>query len=178
MLDAVALRGGRLPIPESSSAEDPGVVTDADVRTMLKRQGLNPINAGDCVFLYTSHGDLWHPRDWDSFDVAEKARRVAAFNAGTPGFGISACEYLAERRISLSGSDSSSIEAMLRDFTGENPQPFECHIRMQTKRGIWGMENLDLSKLIAAKVYEFLFVYAPLKIKGATGSPGNPIAIY
>jgi len=181
VLDAVALRGHRLPIPESNAAEDPGIVTDSDVRTMLRRQGLDPISAGDCVFLYTGHGDLWHPTDWDSFGAAEKARRVAAFNAGTPGFGISACEYLAERRVSLHGSDSFSIEAVLRDivdFTGENPQPFECHIRMQTKRGIWGMENLDLSKLVAEKVYEFLFVYAPLKMKSATGSPGNPVAIY
>jgi len=135
VLDAVALRGRRLPIPESNDAEDPGIVTDADVRTMLEQQGLDQINPGDCVFLYTDHGDLWHPTDWDSFDATEKARRVAAFNAGTPGFGISACEYLAERRVSLHGSDSFSIEAVLRDFTGENPQPFECHIRMQTKRG-------------------------------------------
>jgi hypothetical protein len=27
-------------------------------------------------------------------------------------------------------------------------------------------------------VSEFLFVWSPLKIKGATGSPGNPIALY
>ena len=178
VLDAVALRGGVLPVPESNSGEDPGIVNDADVRTMIERQGLGEINEGDCVFLYTGHGDLWHPTDWDSYDAGEKTRRVAEFNNGTPGFGISACEYLAERRISLHGSDSWSTEAALRNFTGENEQPFECHIRMQTQRGIWGMENLDLSKLIAEEVYEFLFVYAPLKMKGATGSPGNPVAIY
>jgi hypothetical protein len=27
-------------------------------------------------------------------------------------------------------------------------------------------------------VYEFLFVWAPLKIVGGTGSPGNPVALY
>jgi hypothetical protein len=27
-------------------------------------------------------------------------------------------------------------------------------------------------------VTEFLFVWAPLKIVGATGSPGNPVALY
>lgn len=178
VLDAVALRGGVLPVPELNSGEDPGIVTDADVRAMVERQGLGPIDEGDCVFLYTGHGDLWHPSDWDTFDAAEKTRRAAEFNGGTPGFGISACEYLAERRISLHGSDSWSTEAALRNATGENEQPFECHIRMQTQRGIWGMENLDLSTLIAEGVYEFLFVYAPLKIKGATGSPGNPVAIY
>ena len=46
------------------------------------------------------------------------------------------------------------------------------------KHGITNIENLDLSELVDNKVYEFMFVLAPLKIKGATGSPGNPIAIY
>jgi hypothetical protein len=31
---------------------------------------------------------------------------------------------------------------------------------------------------VADKAYEFLFVWSPLKMKGATGSPGNPMAIY
>jgi hypothetical protein len=29
-----------------------------------------------------------------------------------------------------------------------------------------------------SKAYEFLFVWSPLKMKGATGSPGNPVALY
>ena len=40
------------------------------------------------------------------------------------------------------------------------------------------LENLDLSQLVADKAYEFLFAWSPLKIKGGTGSPGNPIAMY
>jgi kynurenine formamidase len=56
--------------------------------------------------------------------------------------------------------------------------PFECHLKLQTKRGIWNLENMDLSQLVADKAYEFLFAWSPLKIKGATGSPGNPIALY
>ena len=36
----------------------------------------------------------------------------------------------------------------------------------------------DLSQLVADKAYEFLFVWSPLKMKGATGSPGNPMALY
>ncbi len=63
-------------------------------------------------------------------------------------------------------------------FAGEREQPFECHIALQTKRGIWNIENLDLSQLVADKAYEFLFVWSPLKAKGATGSPGNPVALY
>ena len=46
-----------------------------------------------------------------------------------------------------------------------------------TKNGVYHIENLDLTSLAEDKVYEFAFVFAPLRLKGATGSPGNPIAI-
>lgn len=173
LLDAVALRGGKqLPIP--AKAGDPGIITDKDVQEMVKRQGIAPIGEGDCVFLHTGHGDIWHPSKWDSYSAEEKQKRIAQFNAGEPGFGISACEYLASRKIALTGADSWAVEAV----PGETEQPFECHIKLQTKRGIWNLENLDLTQLVADKAYEFLFVWSPLKIKGGTGSPGNPIAIY
>jgi kynurenine formamidase len=178
LLDAVALRGGTLPIPTEMDKDDPGIVSDDDVKAMIKRQGLDPISEGDCVFLYTGHGDIWHPRDWDTFDAAEKARRRDAFNAGSPGFGLSACEYLAEQKIILTGADSWPTEAVGKNFGGEGPQPFECHMRLQTRLGIWNIENLDLTQLIEDQVYEFLFVWSPLKLKGATGSPGNPMALY
>jgi kynurenine formamidase len=124
LLDAVALRGGQLPIPKAK--QDPGIITVADIEAMIKNQGIDPIGEGDCVFLYTGHGDIWHPSKWDTFDAAE----------------------------------------------------FECHIKMMTRSGIWNIENLDLSQLVADKAYEFLFAWSPLKMKGATGSPGNPIAMY
>lgn len=178
LLDAVALRGGQLPIPKENSASDPGIVTAKDVEEMVKRQGIAPIGVGDCVFLHTGHGDIWHPKNWDTYDAAEKAKRVAAFNAGEPGFGISACEYLAERKIILTGADTWAVEAVGKGAGGETPQPFECHIKLQTKRGIWNIENMDLTQLVADRAYEFLFVWSPLKMKGATGSPGNPVALY
>jgi kynurenine formamidase len=46
-----------------------------------------------------------------------------------------------------------------------------------TKRGIYNLENLDTAELARDRVYEFMFVFCPLRLKGATGSPGNPIAI-
>ncbi len=49
---------------------------------------------------------------------------------------------------------------------------------MMARHGIWNLENLDLSRLVADKVYEFLFVWSPLKMKDATGSPANPVALY
>jgi len=35
----------------------------------------------------------------------------------------------------------------------------------------------DLAALAGDKAYEFAFIFAPLRLRGATGSPGNPIAV-
>lgn len=174
LLDATLLRGGQLPIPKGG-AGDPGIISADDVKAMVEAQGIAPPGEGDCVFLHTGHGNIWDPHHWDTFDAAEKAKRTAEFNSGEPGFGLSACEYLSEQKIILTGADTWAVEAV----PGENPSnPFECHLNMQTRRGIWNLENMDLSQLVEDKAYEFLFVWAPLKMKGATGSPGNPIALY
>ena len=93
---------------------------------MIARQGIDPIGEGDGVFLYTGHGDIWHPSKWDTFDAA--------------------------------------------DFGDETAQPFECHLKLMTRSGIWNIENLDLSQLVTDKVYKFLFAWSPLKPKGATRS--------
>ncbi len=181
LLNAAAYRGmDQLPIPPPPpNAGHPGIITDADIKAMVAQQGIAPIGEGDCVFLYTGHGNLWHPRLWDTYSAEEKATRIKAFNAGEPGFGISACEYLASRKIILTGADTWAVEAVAAGtFAGENAQGFECHLKLMTKRGIWNIENLDLTQLVEDGVSEFLFAWAPLKMKGATGSPGNPIAMY
>ena len=176
LLDAAAYRGVEmLTPPKGGDAADPGNITGKDIEAIVERQGIAPIREGDCVFLHTGWGNLWHPRDWDGFDAAEKRKRAERFHSGEPGFGRSACDYLSERKIILTGADTWATEAV----PGENPdQPFECHVQLQTRHGIWNLENLDLTRLAQEKVYEFLFVWSPLKIKGATGSPGNPVAIY
>lgn len=181
LLNAATYRGmEQLPIPASPPNKgDPGIITDEDVKAMVAAQGIDPIGEGDCVFLYTGHGNIWHPREWDTYSDEEKQKRVKDFNAGEPGFGISACEYLASRKIVLTGADTWAVEAVAAEsFAGENEQGFECHIKMMTKRGVWNLENLDFTQLVEDGVSEFLFAWSPLKIKGATGSPGNPIAMY
>jgi kynurenine formamidase len=45
------------------------------------------------------------------------------------------------------------------------------------RNGIYHLENLDLESLAGDGVHEFAFIYTPLRLKGATGSPGNPIAV-
>jgi kynurenine formamidase len=51
------------------------------------------------------------------------------------------------------------------------------HNELITKHGIFNHENLDFTHLLKDKVSEFVYVFASLRIKGGTGSPGRPIAI-
>jgi hypothetical protein len=39
------------------------------------------------------------------------------------------------------------------------------------------LENLNLEELAKDKVYEFLFIVAPLPLTSGVGSPVNPLAI-
>jgi kynurenine formamidase len=175
LLDAAAYKGMN-PLPIPTSSDSPGIVSADDVKGMLEKQGLEDIGEGDCVFLYTGHGDLWLNGEWKSFSADEKAARAAKFVSGEPGFGLSACEYFAERKIILTGGDTSANDAQpVSDVEGA---AVPCHTEMQTRRGIWNIENLEFTQLLNDGVYEFLFVWAPLKMVGATGSPGNPVALY
>jgi len=51
------------------------------------------------------------------------------------------------------------------------------HIHLLFEKGIHIIEALNLEQLAADRVYEFLFVAAPLKLRGGTGAPLRPIAL-
>jgi hypothetical protein len=66
--------------------------------------------------------------------------------------------------------------------TEVNPNPNPnlrgvVHIELITKNGIFNHENLDFTELIRDQVYEFTYIFVPVPLKGATGSPGSPIAV-
>ena len=51
------------------------------------------------------------------------------------------------------------------------------HIHLLFESGIYIIEALDLEALARDRVYEFLFVAAPLKLRGGTGAPLRPLAL-
>lgn len=135
-------------------------ITRADVVAALTRQGTE-IHSGDVVLVHTGWGSLW---------LTDNAR----FGASAPGVGLDAARYLVEREVVLVGADTWSMEVV------PNPNPqlqFPVHQLLIPRNGIYIFENLATEALARDRVYEFAFFYAPLKLKGATGSPGNPIAI-
>ncbi len=138
-------------------------ITLADVRGALRRQGLSEdsIRPGDAVLFNTGWGSLW---------MKDNAR----FTSGQPGIGMEVAKWLIEKQVAYVGSDTWATEVV------PNPNPdlaFVVHNELITKHGILNHENLDFTELIRDRVYEFAYIFVPVPIKGATGSPGSPIAV-
>jgi kynurenine formamidase len=135
-------------------------ITLADLQGALERQRTE-VRSGDVVIVHTGWGSLWNVDN-------------AAFGASAPGVGLEAAQYLVEREVVLVGADTWSMEVV------PNPNPdlaFPVHQLLIPRNGIYIFENLLTEDLARDRVYEFAFFFAPLKLKGATGSPGNPLAI-
>jgi kynurenine formamidase len=135
-------------------------ITLADLRGALERQR-SEVRSGDVVIVHTGWGSLWNVDN-------------AAFGASAPGVGLEAAQYLVDREVVLVGSDTWATEVV------PNPNPdlaFPVHQLLLPRNGIYIFENLLTEELARDRAYEFGFFYAPLKLKGGTGSPGNPLAI-
>ena len=135
-------------------------ITRTDIEGALKRQN-TAIRSGDAVFIHTGWGSLW---------VKDNAR----YTANAPGIGVAAAQYLVEREVVLVGADTWAVEVV------PNPDAslaFPVHQLFLPRNGIYIFENLATEDLARDSAYEFAFFFAPLRLKGATGSPGNPLAI-
>ncbi len=121
------------------------------------------IQAGDVVLVRTGWMRYWDDRA--AYQGAE---------SGLPGPDTSAAEWLVERRIRATGSDTDIYEVQT---THAGPIAVPAHTILLTRGGIHIMEMVNLEELARERVYEFLFVTAPLKIVGGTGSPIRPLAI-
>lgn len=154
LVDALALKGGdRLPIGY--------VITVADIEAALTRQGIRAPGEGDVVVFRTGHGKLW-------------MKDNAEYNKGCPGPSVTAAKWLIEKKVCIVAADSWAMEAVPGE---DKDRPFEAHQWLIPMNGIYIHENLDLEQLAADRVYEFAYIFSPLRLKGATGSPGNPIAV-
>ena len=78
LLDATKLRGTN-PLPIPTATDSPGIVTADDVKKMVQDAGIDEVGEGDCVFLYTGHGDLWKNSEWPTLSAEEKHARAQKF---------------------------------------------------------------------------------------------------
>lgn len=138
-------------------------ITGDDLEAIAAAQGVE-VRQWDVVLIRTGYMSQWP-------DI----ERMAAHR--TPGPDVSAAAWLAERGIVATGTDTETYEVQPAPDLGQptNPQPVHTHLLIE--RGIYLMESLDLEELARDRVHEFLFVALPLKIRGATGSMIDPLAV-
>jgi kynurenine formamidase len=140
-------------------------ITMADVRGALQRQGMADMqfSAGDVVLFRTG---------WSKYWIKDNAK----YNSGEPGIGIEVARWLSDVvQAGGVGSDTWATEVI------PNPDPAcafcAVHTHLLVRHGIVNHENLDFEALARDRVYRFMYVFTPVPIAGATGSPGAPIAI-
>ena len=153
LLDVARLRG----VAQLQSGYE---ITVKDVTEALQRQRVE-IRAGDVVLIHTGWGSLW-------------AKDNARYLGSAPGLGVAAAQLLADEEVTVVGADTPAVEV--------SPNPDRSlaapvHQLLIARNGIYLHENIATEDLARDEACRFAYIFAPLRLKGATGSPGNPIAI-
>lgn len=140
------------------------VITVEDLQGALERQNVE-IKEGDVVLVRTGHSQLWKVDNDAYYDWV----------GGEPGIGVSSGQWLVDQKVVMVGADNYAVDVVPFESTATTRWP--VHVMLLKENGIYILENLKLEELSKDEAYEFAFVFSPLPVKGATGSPGNPIAI-
>lgn len=138
-------------------------VTMVDVRGALALQGMqeDTIEPGDAILFNYGWANNWENRDIYN-------------DKSSPGIGVEVGLWIAERKACLAGADSPALEVLPMT---DSSLGFPVHQELLIKNGIFILENMDLRGLATDRVYEFMFIFTPTHFKGASGSPGSPVAI-
>ncbi|MEO8519595.1 MAG: cyclase family protein [Dermatophilaceae bacterium] len=162
-LPQIVTRGLLVDVAAARGVErlEPGyVITVEETEASLSAYGLS-IRPGDAVFFHTGWGTLWG---------ADNER----YSSGEPGPGTELGDWLASRRIALTGCDTWSYGA----YPPEDPQaPFVVPQTLNVRHGVVVVENLRLQDLARDRIHEFLLVISHAKLRGATGAWVAPLAI-
>lgn len=135
-------------------------VNSDDLKGALHRQGTK-LEKGDVVLIRT--GQARHYQD------------ASKYLHDYPGVSLEAVRWLVDsKEIMLLGADNLSLEAFPSE-RADNWVP--VHTYLLTERGVMFLEQLHLEELARDQVYEFAFIAASLKLRGASGAPMRPIAL-
>lgn len=128
-------------------------VTMADIRNALARQGMTEedIREGDALLI---NFGWW--KNWPDPNVLTDAPYIAH----------QVTEWIIAKKPSMVGSDATL------DGPGAN-----VHLEVTLQNGIWNLEWMRFEGMAEDRLFQFLFIFTPLRIRGATGSPGRPIAV-
>ncbi len=135
-------------------------ITAEDLQGALKRQKVQ-LQPGDVVLIRTGQMRHYHDRE--------------AFLHEYPGISLDAVKWLVEaQQVMTLGADNLSFEAFPPERT-DNWVP--VHTYLLAEKGVMFLEQIFLEELAADRVYEFAFIGASLKLRGASGAPMRPLAL-
>ena len=150
----VAAHHGRTVLPDGYR------ITRADLEGALAAQG-TALAPGDVVMIRGGRMTAWP--DVDRYVLNQ------------PGLSLEAARWLAEaRQAMVIGGDNLSLEHFPVE-PGHNWIP--VHTYLLAERGIPIVEVANLEELSRDRVYEFAFIAASLKFRGASAAPFRPIAM-
>lgn len=136
-------------------------ITVAELRRALERQGTE-LAPGDVVLIRGGRMRAW-PAD-------------EAYVHDQPGLGLEAARWLAEEQEVLAiGGDNLSLEHF--PVADGSPNWVPVHTYLLAQAGVPIIEVVDLEELARDGVYEFAFIAASLKFRGASAAPFRPIAL-
>ena len=93
---------------------------------------------------------------------------------GVPGPDESAAAWMIERKVRMTGAETIAYEWIP---AGRGHALLPVHRMLLVESGVHIIEAMNLASLAEARVFEFLFVVAPVKVVGATGMPVRPFAV-
>lgn len=136
-------------------------VTAEDLQAAADRAGVE-VRKGDVALIRTG----W-ARNFDDPAVYQGQKD------GVPGPTVEAARWLVERGVVTTGSDTTAYEQIP---AGKGHSVLPVHRVLLVEAGIYIIEHLNLEEAAAEGLTEFVFVMAPLRIVGGTGSPIRPLA--
>lgn len=135
-----------------------------EVRQILADEGVEVL-PWDVVLFRTGYLGMW-----------PDAERLALHRTAGPD--ISVARWLLECGVVAAGSDTETFEVQPAPEPGPEGNPQPVHTALLIENGVHIFEGVDTEELARRKVYEFCFAALPLKIRGATGSMVDPVAMY
>nr|WP_296773447.1 cyclase family protein [Rhodococcus sp. (in: high G+C Gram-positive bacteria)] len=158
-------RGVLLDIPATQGADtlpDSYGIGRKEIEDALKRQNVE-IRFGDVVAIRTGRMQLWPDR--------------AYLDMPDPGLTLDGAKALAEQGVVTIGADNLGLEQRLPHDTLPGFMNLPVHYYLLMEAGVPIIECMDLEELAADGVYEFAYIGACMKIRGASGAPVRPMAI-
>ena len=135
-------------------------ITPADLAAALAKQRTT-LRRGDTIMIRTGKMTVFND--------------AKAYLAAPPGLSLAGAKWLVEQHGAMViGADNLSLEGFP---VVEKDNWIPVHSYLLAEKGVPIMEVVYLDELARDRVYEFAFIGASLKLRGASGAPMRPLAL-